>query len=161
MIIFFELSSSLNFAVHTGSIGGIIQDYTASQFLVSTKRRLEPIACLLIRLANQNYYIFQRMPNMLASVNLIFKQKRKLQSFSHVVSFQVQPAHSQSIMLDLCLCEESKACHLIYNMIICSLLFWILVSTRTLQQLIFCFRYLWLHQYISFRYVLHAHPLHT
>ena len=45
LVILFELSSSLNFAVHTGSIGGIFQDYTASQFLfLSTKRRLEPIA---------------------------------------------------------------------------------------------------------------------
>ena len=41
-------------------------------------------------------------------------------------------------MLDLCLCEESKACCLIYNMIICSLLFWILVSSRTFHKLIIC-----------------------
>ena len=41
-------------------------------------------------------------------------------------------------MLDLCLCEESKACRIIYNMIICSLLFWILVSSRTFHKLIIC-----------------------
>ena len=78
------------------------------------------------------------MPTMFASVNLIFNQNRKVSIILALVFIQVQPAHSQSIMLDLCLCEESKACHLIYNMIICSLLFWILVSTRTLQQLIIC-----------------------
>ena len=39
-------------------------------------------------------------------------------------------------MLDLCLCEESKACRLIYNMEIFSLLFGIVVSNRTLHQLI-------------------------
>ena len=72
------------------------------------------------------------MSNMFAPVNLIFNQKGKFQSF------QVHPAHSQSIMLDLCLCEESKACRIIYNMIICSLLFWILVSSRTFHKLIIC-----------------------
>ena len=34
----FELSSSLHFAVHSGSIGGIFLDYTASQFLSVYKK---------------------------------------------------------------------------------------------------------------------------
>ena len=38
LIIFFELSSLLNFSVHTGSIGGIVQNYTASQFLFFDKK---------------------------------------------------------------------------------------------------------------------------
>ena len=80
LIIFFELSSLLNFAVHTGSIGGIFQDYTASQFLFSTKRRLEPIACLLIRLANQTIKFSSACQICLRQ--LIYLQQKK-ESFSH------------------------------------------------------------------------------
>ena len=36
----FELSSSLHFAVHSGSIGGIFLDYTASQFLSVYKKEV-------------------------------------------------------------------------------------------------------------------------
>ena len=98
---FSNFSSSLSFAVHMGSIGGIFLDFTASQFL-------------------------------------FFYNRGWSHSHAYWLDLPIKTIKFSSAMLDLCLCEESKACCIIYNMIICVLLFWILVSTWTFHQLIIC-----------------------